>query len=175
MGRAVRERAYVEAAPVARGDVIGFAVLAVPTFTLMVAFTGHWLTTLLTGLVVAALWSATVIWLSARLRRLPPPRCLAPGQIPPGAAPRAVLLRNFSVYVVVYAAVVIWSVLAHPQFDAAAGIVLGGPAVVWDQLRRIRRTEREMGGTLWVPAQLTWTRSRARYLTPSARPGGGSD
>ena len=98
------------------------------------------------------------------MRRVPPPRRLAPGELLPKAAAWRTVAGNGAIAAVLYAGTGYWSVSSHTS--VGLGMALALPVLLWCSLVKARSTERRAHGTLWVPAGRAWRANNLRYLSP---------
>ena len=65
------------------------------------------------------------------------------------------------------AAFVVWSLSTYEYY--LIGVLLGGPIVMWDSVRRAKRAEHEQHGILWSTTGFAGTsNSRSWYLVAKA-------
>lgn len=153
--------------PVIRVEAVAATVLALLALAVTAMLGQDKLDALTSAIVEAALWSGFMLFVLPRLASGMPPVPVTTDQLPPTAplwkkaAPSIVFTAGYE------AAAVAYSLFAQQYFALGVGLAL--PILIWANLRRAERTERELYGQLWTTAGLAWTsKSRTRYVVLSA-------
>jgi hypothetical protein len=139
-------------------------MVALPTLAVFIFLAQDRVEAIVTPVVVAVLWAAGMsLALSRAGGKLAPPLRIGFDELPPIGSLRQAMVSFVALLAVFDAGAVAYSLTAHQYLPV--GIMLGVPAGMWDALRKAKRTEREMRGTLWGTSNFAWTsRSRSRYL-----------
>lgn len=162
-------RPVVQTVPAARAYAAVFTVVALLAFAFTIAFAHDRLAVIITSVPIAAFWSGGMILTMPRIskRIVPPPRRIGPNQLPPAVDIWKANVTGLVLVLIVGTAFVVWSLSTHEYFPI--GILLGGPIITWDSVRRARRTEYESHGILWSTTGFAWTsKSRIQYLVARA-------
>ena len=104
-------------------------------------------------------WAGLTIALQATADTTPP-LAIRPNELPQTVSQLTAVARGTVFLACLDAAAVAYSLPMHNYF--ACGIAFSAPIVIWDAFRRARRTERELRGTLWAPANSAWS-SKGRH------------
>jgi hypothetical protein len=162
--RGVPDLRFIEAVPVIRASAVAVTPLALAAFAVAVALAPDWTEPVVGGLLTTAVWSAMFTLVFPRVKSVPPPRWLAPGELLPRAAAWKPVARDVAIAAGVYAAADYYSVSTDASVLLGMGLAL--PVVLWCSLVKARRTERKAHGTLWMPAGVAWRANNLRYLSP---------
>lgn len=158
-------RPVVQTVPAARAGAAVFALVALLGFAFTIAFARDRLTVVITSVPLAAFFSGGMILIMPRIskRIAPPPRRIGPNQLPPAVGIWKANVTAVVLVLIIGTAFVAWSLSTHEY--VLIGILLGGPIVTWDSVRRAKRTEHEQHGILWNTTGFAWTsKSRSWYL-----------
>lgn len=161
-------RAVVQTVPAGRVTAIASALIALIAFAVALIIVHDRARVVVTTLLGAVIWGGLMVASLTRMaRRLPPPLRVQPDELPRKANPATALIPGIALFAIVDAVILFTSIyLQHSSsVGTALGIMLGGPIVLAGTLVNARRTERELGGTLWSPPTVAWTaKNRIRYL-----------
>lgn len=164
MRRAARHRPVIAMVPATRAWAIVTTLVALLTFAITIILAKDRLMVLLTSVPIALIWSAgMVLFLPVMMRNVPPPVPVRPDQLPRSAPLWKAIVPGFTLLAIFSIAASGFSLSVHEYL--AVGVLLGAPIVVWDSLRRARRTEHELSGVLWSSTGFALTSNdRIRYL-----------
>jgi hypothetical protein len=163
--RTMRGRAVVQAVPSTRVYAIATTLMALAAFAVSIVFAQDRVEAVATPPVVAVLWGGGMNLMMSRDARwkLAPPLRIGPGDLPPVGSVLMAVIPGVALFIAFSAGVVAYALSAHQHLFV--GFMLGVPIVIWDSLRKAKRAERRMQGTLWVTGNFAWTsKSRSRYL-----------
>lgn len=158
-------RPVVQTVPAARAVAAVFALVALLGFAFTITFARDRLTVVITSVPLAAFFSGGMILIMPRIskRIAPAPRRIGPNQLPPAVGIWKANVTAVVLVLIMGTAFVVWSLSTHEY--VLIGILLGGPIVTWDSIRRAKRTEHEQHGILWNTIGFPWTsKSRTWYL-----------
>jgi hypothetical protein len=162
-------RPVVQTVPAARAGAAVYALVALLGFAFTIAFAHDRPAVVITSVPTAAFFSGGVILMMPRIskRIVPPPRRIGPNQLPPAVGIWKATVTGGVLVLIMGTAFVVWSLSTHEYY--LIGVLLGGPIVTWDSVRRARRTEHEQHGILWSTTGFSWTsKSRPWYLVAKA-------
>ena len=162
-------RPVVQTVPAARAFAAVYALVALLGFAFTIAFARDRLAVVITSVPLAAFFSGGMILIMPRIskRIVPPPRRIGPDQLPPAVGIWKASVTGVVLVLIMGAAFVVWSLSTREYY--LIGILLGGPIVTWDSVRRAKRTEYEQHGILWNTTGFAWTsKSRSWYLVAKA-------
>ena len=165
MGRTPRDRTVVQAVPSTRVYAIATTLLALMAFAVSIVFAQDRVEAIVTPPVVAVLWGGGMNLMMSQTARgkLTPPLRIGPDELPPVGSVLKAVIPGVTLCVVFDAGIVAYALSSHQHL--MVGFTLGVPIVIWDSLRKIKRTERRMQGTLWATGNFAWTsKSCSRYL-----------
>lgn len=164
-----RGRPVVQTVSAARTGTVVVAVVAVLAFAFTIALAHDRLRVIITSVLVAAFFSAGMILMIPIIakRSVPPIRRIDPDQLPPAVGIWKVNITAIVLMLVIGVAYVVLSLSMHNY--TLIGILLGGPIITWNEVRKAKRTEYELHGTLWHTTGFSWrSKSRSRYLVAKA-------
>jgi hypothetical protein len=149
----------VQTVPTTRAIAIAATLLALPSLAVVLILARDRPDAFFASVLIAVFWSVGMIVFQVT-RGTPPPLAIRPDELPQTVGLLKTVIPGTVCFALLYALAAAFSLDTHSY--VTFGIALGAPIVAWDSLRRSRRTERELGGTLWAPTRIAWT-SRGRY------------
>jgi hypothetical protein len=151
--------------PSTRVYAIATTLLAVVAFAVSIVFAQDRVEAIVTPPLVAVLWAGGLNLMMSRTARgrLARPLRIGPGDLPPVGSVLKSVIPGIALFAVFAAGSVAYALSAHQHLFV--GFMLGAPIGIWDSVRKAKRIERRMQGTLWVTGNFAWTsKSRFRYL-----------
>jgi hypothetical protein len=167
MRRAARHRPVIPVVPATRAWAIVTTLVALLTFAVTIVLAKDRLLVLITSVPMALLWSVgMILLLPTMMNHVPPPIRVRPDQLPRSVPLWKAIVPGVTLLAIFGIAAAGFSLSVHEYL--AVGVVLGAPIVVWDSVRRARRTEQELSGALWSSTGFAVTSNdRIRYLVTS--------
>jgi hypothetical protein len=164
MTRAIRNRTVVQTVPASHLYAVAAALIALLALAVTIVFAQDRLVVIITSVPVAIFWSGGMILMLPRVaKNVAPPLWISPDQLPPISTIWKTMVPSVALLAIFSAGAVAFSLSMHEY--APVGIVLGAPIVIWDSVRKSKRTERELLGILWKTTGFAWTsKDRSRYL-----------
>ncbi|SRR6266849_4608115 len=168
MARTTRNRTVVQAVPAIHLYAVAAALIALLALAVTIVFAQDRLVVIITSVPMAIFWSGGVILMLPKVaKNVAPPLRISSDQLPPIASISKAMVPSVALLAVVNAGAVAISLSMHEYVPI--GIILGAPIVVWDSVRKSKRTERELRGILWSTTGFAWTsKGRSRYLVARA-------
>jgi hypothetical protein len=154
-----RKGRVVQTVPTTRAIAIAATLLALPSLALVLIFARNRPDAILTSVVTAVVVGGGMIIFHATMDT-PSPLAIRPDELPQTANRLEAVVRGTVFLAFIYAFTVAFSLDQHIYITV--GIALSTPIMTWDSVRQAKRTERELGGTLWAPTKIAWTR-KGRY------------
>jgi hypothetical protein len=153
------EGRVVQTVPTTRAIAVAATLLALPSLALVLIFARNRPDAIFTSVVTAVVVGGGMIVFHAT-RDTPSPLAIQPDELPQTVSRLEAVVRGTVFLAFIYAFTVAFSLDQHIYITF--GIALGTPIMTWDSVRQAKRTERELGGTLWAPTKIAWTR-KGRY------------
>ncbi len=168
MVRSRHDKTVVQTVPAFQFGAIATTLIALLALAATIVFAQDRLGVIITSVPVAIFWSGAMILMLPKLtKNIAPPLRISPDQLPPIASIWKAMVPGVVLLVVAEAGAVVASLSIHEYVPV--GIFLGAPIVVWDSVRKAKRTEHELRGILWNTTGFAWTsKSRSRYLVARA-------
>jgi hypothetical protein len=149
----------VQTGPATRSTAIAATLLGLLALGVVVIFARDRPDAFFASVIGAVGWAGLTIGFQAT-RDTTPPLAIRPDELPQTVSQLTAVARGTVYLAGIDAAAVAYSLPTHNYF--ICGIAFSMPIVIWDAFRRARRTERELRGTLWAPANSAWS-SKGRH------------
>jgi hypothetical protein len=164
MARSRHDKTVVQTVPASQFGVVATTLIALLALAATLVFAQDRLEVIITSVPIAIFWCGAMILMLPKLtKNIVPPLRISPDQLPPIASIWKAMVPGVVLLVVAEAGSVVASLSMHEYVPV--GIFLGVPIVVWDSVRKAKRTEHELRGILWNTTGFAWTsKSRSRYL-----------
>jgi hypothetical protein len=168
MARSKRDGTVVQTVPATQVYAVAATLSALLALAVTIVVASDRLGVIITCVPTAIVWSGGMILMLPKLtKNVAPPLRVSLDQLPPIASIRKAMVPSIALMVIVMAGAVVASLSGHEYVPV--GIILGAPIVVWDSVRKARRTEHELRGRLWTTAGFAGTsKDRSRYLVTGA-------
>src|SRR5579859_4018748 len=149
----------VQTVSATRSTAIAATLLALLALGVLLTFARDRPDALFASAIGAAGWAGLMSVFQAT-RDTTPPLAIRPHELPQTVSQLTAVARGTAYLACIDAAAVAYSLPARNYL--VCGMAFSAPIVIWDAFRRARRTERELGGTLWAPANSAWS-SKGRH------------